>query len=146
VPATQGETTKVNVAAGKTKQNSTRVAAKSQGKAVSSGGEKTAGKSRKPPAKQATAAKKTVSSRKPIAATGISKKSTPGANLTHRAVKTTPAVPDKKGTAPALKKKPAPRTKSGVRGRTPPKASSPPVQKTKKPAQGAGRLKEKDKD
>ncbi|OGO34384.1 MAG: DNA gyrase subunit A [Chloroflexi bacterium RBG_16_54_18] len=145
VPVAQSETTKESGAAGKTSQSSTRVTSKSLGKAASAGVEKTAGKSKKPPAKQVTAVKKTVSSRKPITVISSTKNSTPGANPAHAAVKSTPVVSEKKGTAHALKKKPAPRTKPGVRGRTPPKASSQPVPKTKKPAPGAGRSKEKEK-
>ncbi len=97
------------------------------------------GKSKSPPAKQAAAVKETVSSRKPTTIARSTKKSV--AKPAHTPMKSSPGIPKKKGTATTLKKKPTPQPKSGGGGRTPPKASSQPVQKTKKPAPSKGRLK-----
>jgi len=97
------------------------------------------GKAKSPPAKQAAAVKTTVSHRKPTTTASSIKKSV--AKPAHTPVKSSPGIPQKKGTAPAIKKNPATQTKSGGGGKTPPKASSQPVQKTKKPAPSKGRLK-----
>ena len=101
------------------------------------------GKSKSPPAKQAAAVKKTVSSRKPTTTASSIKKSV-SETSTHTS-EIFPRDSPEEGDSSRHKKEPCPSNKVGGGGKTPPKASSQPVPKMKKPAPGAGRLKEKDK-
>jgi hypothetical protein len=114
VPAAQGETANEGGAAGKTSQRTPGVSKKSPGKTTATEVVKTAGKLKSPPAKRAAAVKKTVSSRKPTAATGSKKqprnesaktqvKSSPERNQEHPG-EIFPTVPEKKGTAPGAKR------------------------------------------